>query len=249
MRRCVYLLTVSAAALLSAASPVGAQHVEPETSIDASDREVVERFSVIFARPDARTVFANRWLGIPTQQNPNDVWITQEILFETKPEVIVETGSFRGGSAALYAMLLEQVSPGGRVISIDITDLTAKAQKLPIVQRSVDFLIGSSVAEEVVADVKRRTAGKKVMVILDSAHTKDHVLAELRAYASLVPVGGYVIVQDTTANGHPIWPDYGPGPYEAVEAFLAENDTFEVDESRERLLHTLHPHGYLKRVK
>lgn len=236
-------------ALLIAALPAHAQYAEPETGLDVPDREVIDRFAVIFSRPWARTVFANRWLGIPTQQNPNDVWITQEIVFETKPQVIVETGSFRGGSAALYAMLLEQVSPGGRVISIDITDLTAAAKKLPIVQRSVDFLIGSSVAPEIVADVKRRTAGKRVMVILDSAHNRDHVLAELRAYAPLVPVGGYVIVQDSIVNGHPVWPDFGPGPYEAVEAFLAENDAFAVDPDRERLLLTLHPRGYLKRVK
>ena len=85
------------------------------------------------------------------------------------------------------------------------------------------------------------------MVILDSKHTADHVRKELDAYAPLVSPGCYLIVQDGFVNGHPLEPDFGPGPYEAVQDFLAVDDRFEVDESRERMLFTFNPGGFLRR--
>jgi cephalosporin hydroxylase len=117
------------------------------------------------------------------------------------------------------------------------------------VQERVDFLIGSSTDPGIVAEVGRRVKGKSVLVILDSDHRKDHVLKELNSYADFVNLGSYIIVQDTDTNGHPVLKGYGPGPMEAVEEFLATNDDFVPDRSRERLLLTLHPKGYLKRVK
>jgi cephalosporin hydroxylase len=198
---------------------------------------------------DASAWPSNRWLGVPTQQNPNDVWIHQEIICEVKPDFIVEAGTASGGSAALWAMVLKQVNPEGRVITIDIHDQAEAARRLPIVQQTVDFLVGSSTDPAIVAEVKRRVQGKRVLVILDSNHTKDHVLNELKAYAPLLELGSYMIVQDTDINGHPVYEDYGPGPMEAVEEFLATNHDFVVDRSRERLLLTFHPKGYLKRVK
>jgi cephalosporin hydroxylase len=88
-----------------------------------------------------------------------------------------------------------------------------------------------------------------VLVILDSDHSRDHVLAELRAYADLVTVGSYVVVEDTNVNGHPAYPEFGPGPMEAVDAFLAEDDRFEVDAGPGEVLHDLQPRGYLKKVR
>jgi cephalosporin hydroxylase len=88
-----------------------------------------------------------------------------------------------------------------------------------------------------------------VLVILDSLHTREHVLSEIKAYAPLVPVGGYLIVQDSNVNGHPVYPAHGPGPMEALEEFLASTDEFVADRSRERMLLSMHPKGYLKRVK
>jgi cephalosporin hydroxylase len=190
------------------------------------------------------------------------VWVTQEIIYETKPDVILDIGTHRGGSAALWAVILEHVSPDGRVISIDIEDQVTKAKELPIVQRSVDFLVGSSTAPEIIAEVKTRVAGRKVLAILDSLHTKDHVLAELEAYAPLIPVGGYIIVQDTLVDrDDPVWrraiqtrawsrgikPGSGPGA--AVQAFLSGRDDFVIDKSRERYLVTNNWNGFLKRVK
>jgi cephalosporin hydroxylase len=213
---------------------------------ELSDEEVVERFTDLFGRKSEETVFANRFLGIVTMQNPNDVWVTQEIIAQTRPDFIVEAGTYRGGSAALWALILTQVNLQGRVITIDIVDrVREKAKRLPIM-KSVDFLVGSSTDPAIVEEVKHRTAGGRVMVILDSLHTKEHVLAELRAYSDLVPVGGYLIVQDT---GGVMMQREDPGPAQALEAFLAENDRFEPDRTRERLLLTLHPKGYLKRVR
>jgi cephalosporin hydroxylase len=216
---------------------------------ESERQEIIDRFLELWSSPFEHTVFENRWLGVKTLQNPNDMWITQEILFEVKPDFLVEAGTYHGGSAALWAMILEQINPDARVITIDIEDQVSEAKKLDVFRRKVDFLIGSSTDPEIVAEVERRTKGKKIVVLLDSAHDKDHVLNELKAYSPLVAVGSYVIVQDTIINGHPVWPDYGPGPYEAVEEFLATDDRFEPDRTRERLLVTLSRNGYLKRVR
>ncbi len=208
---------------------------------------VIRRFSQIWIDSETTWPF-NRWLGVLTQQNPNDVWITQEILSEVKPDFVIETGTYLGGSAALWAMVLDQVNPDARVITIDIQSQQGDAPLPPIVDEKVDFLIGSSTDPAIVKQVAQRVAGKKVVVILDSDHSKNHVLAEMKAYAPLVSASSYLIVQDSNVNGHPARPDFGPGPYEAIEEFLASNHEFEVDGVRERLLFTMHPRGYLKRV-
>jgi cephalosporin hydroxylase len=217
-------------------------------SVEFSDQELIDRFTVLWGHDD-NTWRKNSFLGIRTLQNPLDVWVTFEIIHKVKPDVIVETGTLQGGSAALWAMFLEHVNPEGRVITIDIEDDSTEARELPISRRRVDYLIGSSTDPKIVEEVQRRVAGKRVLVILDSAHYMDHVLDELRAYAPLVPPGGYIIVQDTSMNGHPTAPDYGPGPYEAVEAFLAETGDFVADRSRERLMMTNNPMGFLKRIR
>jgi cephalosporin hydroxylase len=209
---------------------------------------VIERFHRLYY-DSKQTWYNSQWLGVRTMQNPNDVWITQEIISELKPDVIVEAGTAAGGSALIWAMVLSQVNPAGRVITIDINDYLKEARERPIFKERVDFLKGSSTAPEIVAEVKRRTQGKRVLVLLDSNHVKDHVAAELKAYSPLVGVGGYIIVQDTDVNGHPVFADFGPGPMEAVEEFLAGTSDFESDRSRERLLFTMHPKGYLRRVR
>jgi cephalosporin hydroxylase len=177
-----------------------------------------------------------------------DIWVTQEIIVETKPDFIVETGTFYGGSALVWATILQHVNPKGRVITVDIEDLTQEAKKLPLWKEKVDFLLGSSVAPEVLEAISKKVEEKKVLIIFDSDHHKNHVLKELFAYSKFVQVGGYMIVQDTNSNGHPVTPGSGPGPMEAVEEFLAVNKHFESDLGRERLLLTFCPRGFLKRV-
>ena len=211
-----------------------------------SQQEIIDNFHKLIYESAAWDT--TRWLGVLSQQNPNDAWIHQEIIFNVKPDFIVETGTLHGGSAALWATILQQVNPKGRIITIDIEDKAAEAKKLPIVKQHVDFLIGSSTDPAIVAEVQKRVRGRKVLVILDSDHHKEHVLAEMKAYADFVSVGSYLIVQDTNVNGHPVLANFGPGPMEAVQDFLATNQQFKPDENAERLMFTLHPKGYLKRI-
>jgi cephalosporin hydroxylase len=95
--------------------------------------------------------------------------------------------------------------------------------------------------------VRDAVGGRRAMVLLDSDHSADHVYEEMMAYSPLVQTGDYLIVEDTNINGHPAYPDFGPGPMEAVERFLSDNDEFVIDQHCERFLMTLHPRGYLRR--
>ena len=114
----------------------------------------------------------------------------------------------------------------------------------------ITYLLGSSTSKEIMEDVQRFIVNKnQIMVILDSDHKKEHVLSELRIYSQFVTKGSYIIVEDTNINSHPIFPDFGPGPMEAVKDFLEENKDFVIDKSREKFYLTFNPDGYLKRVR
>jgi cephalosporin hydroxylase len=214
-----------------------------------SDEEIVRRYTILMLGGPA--IYNLTWLGIPTGQNPNDVWIIQEIIAEVRPDFIVETGTAKGGSSAIWAMIQREVNATGRVISIDIRDVVERKKLSPSLRDRIDFVVGSSVDPRVVSLVEGKIKGKTVLVILDSAHDRSHVLKELMAYAPMVSVGSYVVVQDTNINGHPIVivNEPGPGPMEAVEDFLAVNSSFRADRSREKLLFTAHPGGYLRRLR
>jgi cephalosporin hydroxylase len=129
------------------------------------------------------------------------------------------------------------------IISIDI----APNDQRPVHPR-IEYILGSSVDENVVRKVTEMVGeNHKVMVLLDSDHSKNHVLNELRIYSKFVKDGGYVVVEDTNINGHPVYPGFGEGPHEAVTEFLNENPSFEVDKAREKFYLTFNPDGYLKR--
>jgi cephalosporin hydroxylase len=185
---------------------------------------------------------ATTWLGVPLLKCPLDLWVYQELIHDQRPDLIVETGTWRGGSALFLASVCDLVGHG-QVVSIDINAV------LPLPEHErVRFIAGSSVDPAVVSQVERLAAGlERVLVILDSKHTCDHVLEELRAYSGLVPVDGYLIVEDTNLNGRPVWPDYGAGPGEAVDAFLAEYPDFVVDRAPEKHYLTFCPGGFLRR--
>ena len=131
----------------------------------------------------------------------------------------------------------------GRVLTVDV-----QKRQVPEHPR-ITFVTGSSVAPDIVAEVRPAAAGERAMVVLDSDHHAPHVLAELRAYAPIVAEGCYLVVEDTNVNGHPVFPEFGPGPAEALHRFLQESDEFEVDRRREKFLVSFNPGGYLKRVK
>jgi cephalosporin hydroxylase len=214
-----------------------------------SSGSIVDQFHKLFY-DNPETWLKSRWLGVETEQNPNDVWIIQEIIFEVRPDIIIESGTRTGGSAAIWAMVLQQINPNGRVITIDIRDVVpSEARDLTVVKERVDFLVGSSTDPKIVEEVRRHTEGKKVLVILDSDHSRRHVLDEMNAYGPMVTKGSYMIVQDTDINGHPVLPEFGAGPWEALDEYLPKNKQFQSDRSRERLMFTMHPRGYLKKIE
>ncbi len=182
------------------------------------------------------------WLGVGCSKCPLDLWVYQEILSELKPEVIIETGTDRGGSALFFASLCDLLGRG-EVITIDVQSSSA-AVTHPRIQKIVGDSVASATIEQVTKMVGRRSA----FVVLDSDHRRDHVLRELERYSVFVPVGGYLVVEDTDINGHPVMPGWGPGPMEAVDAFLKTRTDFIIDASKEKFLMTCHPRGFLKRV-
>jgi cephalosporin hydroxylase len=189
------------------------------------------------------------WLGVRSDQTPTDNWQMQQIISELKPDYIIETGTLYGGTTAFYADVLGQVNPNGKVITIDIEPQVTDAAKLKSWQERVELITASSVDPKMTAELAQRVAGKKVLVTLDSMHTRDHVLKELEIYGPMVSVGSYVVVQDTNVNGHPVLPDWGPGPMEAVQDFLKTHDNFVPDSNREKFMLTFYPGGWLKKVK
>lgn len=225
-----------------------------QESPELSNQELAARFHRLFI--DEKPLFKSKWLGVPVLQFPFDMWVTQEIIFETKPDVIVETGTFLGGSALLWATILAQVNPEGRIITVDVRENPKEASKHPLWKQHIEFIQGSSVDPEVAAEVKRRIRpGDKVMVILDSLHVKTHVLPELELFAPLVTPGNYLVVQDThLGDTVPFWmknleKQWEPGPKAAVDEYIASHPEFEVDSSRERFLVTNNHGGFVKRVK
>ena len=216
---------------------------------DVSDREIIDRFNKIFY--DSNVWQKSTWMGVLTSQNPCDPWAIQEIIFETKPDIIIETGTWQGGSSLYFAMILEQVNPSGKVITVDIDNYCDPvAEAFPVFRNNVIFLKGDSVSPAVLKKIKKLVGvNTKVIVTLDSLHTKEHVLKELRLYSRFVSLGSYLIVQDTNIHGHPVFPGFPEGPMEALREFMKSNDDFVIDRSRNKFLLTSYPDGYLKRVK
>jgi cephalosporin hydroxylase len=209
--------------------------------------EVVRQFHDLYHLNRKQTLGNTRWLGSPAIKVPFDLWIYQEILHDerTRPDLIVETGTMWGGSALFLASVLDLIG-SGRVVTIDVTP----HDRLPEHPR-ITYLTGSSIDSTIVDAVAARVErDDRVMVILDSRHTREHVLAEMRAYGPLVTEGKYMVVEDTSLNS---WESYrfpGPldGPLEAVREFLAEDATFVIDRSREKFFVTSNPHGYLRKL-
>ena len=204
------------------------------------------------------------WLGRPIIQYPQDMIALQEIIWDVKPDMIIETGIAHGGSLIFSASMLTLLEACGEIesgkvlgIDIDIREHNKKAIETHPMSKKITMFQGSSIDEEMIARVHEfAKKGKKIMVILDSNHTHDHVLSELKAYASLVSIGSYCCVFDTLIEDMPEgsfpnrpW-NKGNNPKTAVWEFLKQNDNFVIDKDIEnKLLITVAPDGYLKRIK
>jgi cephalosporin hydroxylase len=184
------------------------------------------------------------WQGVPTWKCPLDLWVYQEIIFDQRPDVIVETGTAFGGSALFLGSMCDLVG-NGKVITIDVEGKDGRPE-----HERVQYITGSSTAGEIVEQVESSVPeGGRVLVILDSDHSMKHELEELRTYSRFVAEGGYLIVEDTNVNGHPVRPDFGPGPMEAVDAFLEETSGFALDPGKEKFYMTFNPRGFLRRFQ
>ena len=199
------------------------------------------------------------WMGRPIIQYPQDMIAMQEIIWEIKPDYIIETGIAHGGSLIYYASLLELIGHGEVIgIDIDIREHNRKEIEAHPMMKRIKMLQGSSIDKTNVEEIKNLVGdNKKIIVCLDSNHTHEHVMSELELYSPFVSTGSYIVVFDTIVEDLPEgyfsqkrpW-GISNNPKTAVQQFLKENDNFVIDEQIDnKLLVSVAPQGYLKRIK
>ena len=197
------------------------------------------------------------WMGRPIIQYPQDMIAMQELIWEIKPDLIIETGVAHGGSLIYYASIMELIGKG-EIVGIDIDIRAHNRAEIENHQmfKRISLIQGSSIDNNVIKQVSEKAKGKQtVMVCLDSNHTYEHVLEELKLYSPFVTVGSYLVVFDTIIEDMPKgmfdrpW-DIGNNPKIAVKEFLKTNGDYEINHSIDnKLLISVAPGGYLKRVK
>lgn len=191
-------------------------------------------FTLFYYKLSDKTWKNTNWLGNSTWKCPLDLWIYQEIIYDLKPDIIIESGTYKGGTTLYMAIICDLVN-NGKIITIDIRDFEDRPK-----HNRIKYLTGSSISDEIVKEVKEEISNNdKVLVVLDSNHKTNHVLKELRIYSKLVSKGSYIIVEDTFVKG----------PKEAIPLFLKHNKNFVIDESKHKFIITFNPNGYLKKVK
>ena len=224
---------------------------------DAELRALTHRWLLATCKYKYSYLFS--WLGRPIIQFPQDVMAMQEIIWQTRPDLIIETGVAHGGALIFYASMMELLGSAGHVVGVDIEirpHNRVEIEKHPLFHR-ITLLEGSSIAESVVRQVCDLAKGRQsILLALDSNHTHDHVLQELKLYSPLVTKGSYLVVFDTVIEEMPaeFFPDrpWGPGnnPRTAIGEFLKTNDRFQIDKDiTAKLLLTAAPGGWLKCVK
>ena len=189
-----------------------------------------------------------QFLGVKTCKSPMDLWVYQEIIHEVKPQLIVECGTYEGGSTLFFASMMELNEIDGAVLSIDIQSRDNRPQ-----HPRISYLTANSITDGYEEAKALAQYHSPCLVILDSNHHKAHVLRELNLYSNLVSVGSYLIVEDSDLNGHPTkgmsyWNLGLEGPHEALVEFLETHDNFVIDKSREKFLITVCKDGFLQRV-
>jgi len=189
------------------------------------------------------------WMGVPVMKSVSDMWNYQEILHSLRPSLLLEFGTFYGGSAMFFASILRQIGAPFRVLSVDIDH--SNVYDAVKQDSAIELLTASSSGEDALQRIKKLKAEYPgpVFAILDSDHSKAHVLSELMAIRPLLSSGDYVIVEDSNINGHPVLPLWGPGPYEAVTEYVKNfPDDYILDSERENKFgFTFAPHGFLMR--
>ena len=209
------------------------------TFADETKLQTIEDFHRLYYSATG-TWRMTQWRGVPVLKSPMDLWAVRDVLWRIRPDLVIETGTACGGSALFYADCLN-IQGTGHVVTIDLDE-----PKPLVAHPRLTYLTGGSLDEDVVADVRHFAAHctGPVVVLLDSDHGRDHVLAELDIYAPMVTVGSALIVEDTNLSD---WKG-GPGPADAVSVFLPAHPEFRREPIYERSLLTFHPGGWLTRV-
>lgn len=213
-----------------------------------TDKDIIDEFHTLYYDPRARLGIPRpwrnvMWMGINVYQIPSDLIVIQEIVWETRPDIIIECGTASGGLTHYLAKICDMMN-NGKVLSIDVS----YSKKLPIHPR-IKYLTGSTVDPNIIQSVSDNIEGK-VMVILDSDHGEQHVTKEIESYSKFVTSGCYMIVCDGNVNGNPIEPNFGPGPQEAIQKFMLKDEnkiSWTIDKSKEIHLITFFPNGFIKR--
>jgi len=227
--------------------------------VNLYSREGFEMLSNLWIKVAAefKLMYELTWLGRPIIQFGSDMIMLQQLVWEVKPDIFIETGIAHGGSLIYTASLFELIGNNGQVIGIDVEirphNRTAIEQHA--LYKRIHMIEGSSVDKSTIESLEKLLVeGKTITVMLDSNHSKDHVLKELELYSKYVTVGSYLIVQDGAQKwvsdiprGKAEW--FDNNPLAAIDEFLRINDNFEIDESYTRLGITSSPSGYLRRIK
>lgn len=185
-----------------------------------------------------------RWLGQQITQNPLDLMTIQDTIAELRPDLIIETGTWRGGSSFFFGNLFDLLGTEGQIVTIDVANYVTRTHP------SVTYLRGSSTSTEILNVVTERVSATRgpILVILDSDHSAHHVRQEMEVYSRFVTRGSYLLVQDGIVDTSPLFRRERPGPLAAVKHFVAEHPEFEVDVARsQRFIITDHPMGWLRR--
>jgi len=233
------------------------QNSDFDKSVDLYSNEGIELISNLWIKLCTQYKLTHEitWLGVPIIQLSEDIIMMQELIWKVRPDVIIECGLAHGGSALFYASIFELIGKG-LVIGVDndIRKYNEIAIKNHPLSHRVNLIEGSSISHQVINKIKRLTNKlKKIMVVLDSNHSKEHVLKELELYQDIVTPGSYLVAMDGAQewvsdipNGKPEWKENNP--LAAINEFLKKTKNFKVDEHYSRLKVTANPNGFLKKI-
>jgi len=224
---------------------------------DLYSQEGLEMVASLWTKLSAqyRIMYEPTWLGIPIIQFPADILMMEELIWKVRPDFIIECGLAHGGSAVMFASICELIGKGQVIgVDVEIRQYNRAAITSHPMSKRIELIEGSSTDDSIVAEIKKRVAGAEtVLVVLDSNHSRDHVLKELNSYCEIVTPNSYMVAMDgaqalvwDTPNGKEEWKD--DNPLVAIHEFLNKNPNFQIDPHYTRMHVTSSPDGFLRRL-